>query len=202
MKVLSIYIMKTHNGKPVVLTHEEHLKHISFFVRHSARDFIKFAAKEIYSSSETMKPKTVIHEHYLVHSYKMKEDGLGAIMITDDEYSPRIAMSVLKKVVDEFVLEMKFIKKDYSDIKKDSFIKSPYLKKMIDDVQDPKKVDHIENVKYELDNTIETLQETIEKVLERGSKLDDLVIQTEHLSNTSKMFYKEAKKQNDCCNIS
>jgi hypothetical protein len=29
-----------------------------------------------------------------------------------------------------------------------------------------------------------------------------LVEKTEHLSNSSKLFYKEAKKQNSCCNIS
>lgn len=33
--------------------------------------------------------------------------------------------------------------------------------------------------------------ETIEQLLERGEKLDDLVQKTDHLSGTSKAFYKE-----------
>lgn len=40
---------------------------------------------------------------------------------------------------------------------------------------------------------------TIESVLERGEKLDNLVERSNALSAQSKMFYKTAKKQNSCC---
>ena len=36
--------------------------------------------------------------------------------------------------------------------------------------------------------------ETIEQLLERGEKLDDLVQKTDKLSGTSKAFYKEVKR--------
>jgi len=42
---------------------------------------------------------------------------------------------------------------------------------------------------------------TIEAVLERGEKLDDLVAKSEGLSAQSKMFYKTARKTNSCCNF-
>lgn len=40
---------------------------------------------------------------------------------------------------------------------------------------------------------------TMESMLDRGEKLDELVAKSEGLSSQSKMFYKQAKKQNSCC---
>ncbi|KAK2558391.1 Synaptobrevin-like protein YKT6 [Acropora cervicornis] len=42
---------------------------------------------------------------------------------------------------------------------------------------------------------------TIETVLQRGEKLDDLVEKSEGLTLQSKAFYKTAKKTNSCCSI-
>lgn len=44
--------------------------------------------------------------------------------------------------------------------------------------------------------------QTLDQVLERGQKLDDLVDKSADLSAQSKMFYKQAKKTNSCCVIS
>jgi synaptobrevin family protein YKT6 len=41
--------------------------------------------------------------------------------------------------------------------------------------------------------------DSVEQVLQRGEKLDDLVAKSSDLSAQSKMFYKSAKKQNSCC---
>lgn len=43
---------------------------------------------------------------------------------------------------------------------------------------------------------------TIEAVLQRGEKLDDLVSKSEGLSMQSKAFYKTARKTNSCCSFS
>lgn len=40
---------------------------------------------------------------------------------------------------------------------------------------------------------------TIESVLERGEKIDNLVERSEDLSRQSKVFYTQAKKTNSCC---
>jgi len=50
-------------------------------------------------------------------------------------------------------------------------------------------------VQAELDETKIILHKTIESVLERGEKLDNLVDRSEALSSQSRMFYKTAKKQ-------
>ena len=49
------------------------------------------------------------------------------------------------------------------------------------------------------DETKIVLHNTIEAVLQRGERLDDLVAKSEGLSLQSKTFYKTAKKTNSCC---
>jgi isocitrate/isopropylmalate dehydrogenase len=43
--------------------------------------------------------------------------------------------------------------------------------------------------------------ETIEAAIERGQKLDTLIEKSNELSGSSKLFYKTAKKQNQCCHL-
>jgi len=50
-------------------------------------------------------------------------------------------------------------------------------------------------VQAELDETKIVLHKTIESVLERGEKLDNLVDRSDALSAQSRLFYKTAKKQ-------
>jgi synaptobrevin homolog YKT6 len=49
-------------------------------------------------------------------------------------------------------------------------------------------------VQAELDETKIILHKTIESVLERGEKLDNLVERSDALSAQSRMFFKQAKK--------
>jgi len=67
-------------------------------------------------------------------------------------------------------------------------------------IQDPKEADPIMRVQNNLDDTKIVLHETIEHLLERGEKLNDLVDKTDKLSGASKAFYKEAKG-GSCCVI-
>ena len=75
------------------------------------------------------------------------------------------------------------------------------LQEAIQEYQDPAKADKIEAIQKELDATTEVLHKTIDGVLERGVKLDQLVEKSNDLSAQSKMFYKQAKKTNSCCVI-
>jgi synaptobrevin family protein YKT6 len=45
------------------------------------------------------------------------------------------------------------------------------------------------------------LHKTIDEILVRGERLDDLVDRTADLSSQSKQFYKVAKKHNSCCSL-
>ena len=56
-------------------------------------------------------------------------------------------------------------------------------------------------VQKELDETKIVLHKTIDSVLDRGEKLNSLVEKSTDLSMASQMFYKQARKQNQCCVI-
>ena len=53
-------------------------------------------------------------------------------------------------------------------------------------------------IQKELDETKITLHETIESVLHRGEKIDDLVAKSDGLSNQSKMFYRRCSAGGMC----
>merc|ERR1712100_1017022 len=70
--------------------------------------------------------------------------------------------------------------------------------KLLVQFQDPSQADQLTKIMHELEQTKMVLHETIEAALERGQKIDALVDKSNDLSGSSKMFYKTAKKQNQC----
>ena len=73
-------------------------------------------------------------------------------------------------------------------------INFPDIKIYVEKYQDPRQADAIMRVQQELDETKIILHKTIESVLQRGEKINDLVDRSNALSAQSKMFYKTAKK--------
>jgi synaptobrevin len=69
-------------------------------------------------------------------------------------------------------------------------IAMPELKEYLTKYQDPHQADSIMRIQKELDETKIVLHKTIESVLQRGEKLDDLVAKSDGLSSQSKMFYR------------
>eukprot|EP00890_Picochlorum_soloecismus_P005646 jgi/Picsp_1/6082/NSC_03436-R1_vamp-like protein ykt61 len=67
--------------------------------------------------------------------------------------------------------------------------------------QDPAQADKLAKIQQDLDETKIILHKTIESVLDRGEKLDQLVDKSNDLSMASQLFYKQARKTNSCCNF-
>lgn len=67
----------------------------------------------------------------------------------------------------------------------------PELKDYLSKYQDPQQADSIMKIQKELDETKIVLHKTIESVLQRGEKIDDLVAKSDGLSAQSKMFYRK-----------
>jgi synaptobrevin family protein YKT6 len=110
-------------------------------------------------------------------------------MVTDQEYPVRPAFSLLMKTLEEF--STKVPQSSYSN---PSSIAFPEIHEYLRTYQDPKQADAIMRVQQELDETKIVLHKTIESVLARGEKLDDLVVRSDALSSQSKRFYTTAKK--------
>lgn len=67
--------------------------------------------------------------------------------------------------------------------------------------QDPQQADKLTKIQRDLDETKVVLHETIESMLQRGEKLENLVDKSSDLSMASQIFYKQAKKNNQCCKL-
>lgn len=131
---------------------------------------------------------------YKFHVYARTE-GIAAVLIADEDYPQRVAFTLLNKVLDEFLEKHPRSKWAMGSPK----LPFPALDTYIIKYQDPKQADTIMRVQQELDETKIVLHKTIDSVLQRGEKLDDLVARSDALSTQSKMFAKQAKKTNSCC---
>jgi synaptobrevin family protein YKT6 len=113
-------------------------------------------------------------------------------VITDIEYPKLVASSLLHKVMGDFT--SRFPKTAYASFKQGSpQLDMPELKNYIQKYQNPESADSILKIQKELDETKIVMKQTIESVLERGEKIDDLVAKSDGLSAQSKMFYTQVR---------
>ena len=137
--------------------------------------------------AERTKPgqrQDVEEQSYTFHAYGRSE-GVAGIIISDQEYPALVAHQLLSKIVDEFL--SRYPRSAFAN--SNAELPFPPLKEYIVKYQDPHAADSIMKIQKELDETKIVLHKTIESVLERGEKIDNLVAKSDGLSAQSKMFY-------------
>ena len=127
----------------------------------------------------------------------MRSDGLCGTVTCDSEYPPRVAFSLLTKLLEDFSVQIP----SWRTEKKNESIVWPPLEDAVQRYQNPSNADPIMRIQKNLYETRDVLHNTIETVLQRGEKLEDLVERSGELSAQSKLFYKQAKRANSCCVI-
>ncbi|KAI4697475.1 uncharacterized protein J4E84_000605 [Alternaria hordeiaustralica] len=232
MKVLYIGILKNETKPAIELCAERDLSSFGRFTRGSVGEFpelwqvtrteghkliaaqMSFTAKTVASRTLPGQRQDVEESDYTFHAYGRSE-GVCGLMITDHEYPSLVAHQLLSKVCDEFL--SKYPRSAFANATESANMSYPELKDYIVKYQDPQQADSIMKIQKELDETKIVLHKTIESVLERGEKIDNLVQKSDELSASSKMFYtqvsdqelatessvmltqSQAKKQNSCC---
>ncbi|KAJ6640062.1 Synaptobrevin like YKT6, partial [Pseudolycoriella hygida] len=174
------------------------LQSFSFFQRGSVNEFIGFASKTIVERTQSASRQSVKQDVYMCHVY-VRGDSLGAVLIADHEYPQRVAHTLITKVLDDFSSK---VPAELWPSGTEQSINFTTLAAYLSKYQDPREADALTKIQEDLDETTIILKNTIEAVLERGEKLDDLVVKSEQLSYQSKAFYKTAKKTNSCCSFS
>ena len=173
------------------------LQSFGYFQRSSVKEFMDFTGKIIVERTRPTERASVKEQEYVCHVY-VRENNLSGVLISDAEYPSRVAFTLLGKVLDDFLQEYPQHKLSVLEQKDVVFSKcAEYLEKY----QNPAQADPMMKVQAELDETKIVLHNTIETVLERGEKLDDLVDKSRELTLQSKTFYSTAKKTNSCCVI-
>ncbi|KAG5717636.1 Synaptobrevin like protein [Termitomyces sp. T112] len=196
MKIFSIsVVLAPPSGASVVLSSASDLSSFSFYQKGSVGEFMTFFSKTVAERTPQGQRQSVQENNYTAHVYNRGgADQLAAVIIADQEYPVRPAFSLLTKLLDEFTAQI-----PQSSFDNPASINFPSINTYIQKYQDPRQADTIMRVQQELDETKIVLHKTIESVLQRGEKLDNLVDRSNALSAQSKMFYKTAKKQNSCC---
>ncbi|KNZ79597.1 Synaptobrevin like protein [Termitomyces sp. J132] len=192
MKIFSIsVVLAPPSGASVVLSSASDLSSFSFYQKGSVGEFMTFFSKTVAERTPQGQRQSVQENNYTAHVYNRGgADQLAAVIIADQEYPVRPAFSLLTKLLDEFTAQI-----PQSSFDNPASINFPSINTYIQKYQDPRQADTIMRVQQELDETKIVLHKTIESVLQRGEKLDNLVDRSNALSAQSKMFYKTAKKQ-------
>lgn len=180
-----------------ILKAAHELSSFGYFQRGSVREFMDFTSKIIVERTAFCSRASVKEQEYVCHVY-VRRDGLAGVVIGDHEYQQRVAHTLINKILDEF--QSRYSSTQWPFLK-ESDVNFPQLVDFLQKYQNPKEADAMTKIQSELDETKIILHNTIEAVLQRGEKLDDLVDKSEGLSLQSKTFYKTAKKTNQCCTI-
>ncbi|PLB54723.1 putative snare protein Ykt6 [Aspergillus steynii IBT 23096] len=193
MKIL--YIGVIHNGQQpaVELCAEKELSSYSRFTRSNIGEFMTMFSKTVAERTKQGQRQDIEEQDFTFHVYA-RTQNIAGVIISDKEYPSLAAHQILSKTLDEFLAQ-----NPNADSRNP--VTFPPLRTYLTTYQDPQQVDSIMKIQKELDETKIVLHKTIESVLERGEKIDDLVTKSEGLSAQSKMFYTSAKKQNSCCVI-
>ncbi|KIK66227.1 hypothetical protein GYMLUDRAFT_928531 [Collybiopsis luxurians FD-317 M1] len=196
VKIYSISIILALPSQPsTVLANATDLSQFSFYQKGSVGEFMSFFSRTVAERTAQGQRQSIVENNYTAHVYNRGgAEQLVAVIITDQEYPVRSAFSILTKILDDFITKV-----PRSSFNNPAAISFPDIQTYVEKYQAPQQADPIMRVQRELDETKIILHKSIESVLERGEKLDNLVDQSAALSAQTKMFYKTAKKQNACC---
>lgn len=196
VKLYHLSVLYKHQSKAVSLCSASDLTAFGFFQRNSVQEFMSFSSQILVERCQPATRTSVKEQAYMCHVY-VRADRLSATLISDHEYPHRVAHTLLNKTLEEF--SNKFAPTSWTG--EPNSVAFPVLEQYLTNYQDPRQADSLTKIQDELDETQIILHNTLQAVLERGEKLDDLVVKSEQLSMQSKTFYKTARKTNACCVI-
>ncbi|CAJ0962496.1 unnamed protein product, partial [Mesorhabditis belari] len=199
MKLYSILVFykDQETSQAQVLKSAYDLASFSFFNRSSVQDFMHFTGKLLVERSGSGSRASVTEQGYCLHVF-LKNDGLAGVCVTDNEYQQRVAFTMLTRVLDDFTTKVH--SSQWVKIKKETDCQYNGLSAFLAKWQTPSEADPMTKVQEEVEETKVVMHQTIQSVLDRGEKLDDLVKKSDALSEQSKLFYTQARKMNKCCN--
>jgi synaptobrevin family protein YKT6 len=173
-----------------------------FFGRSTIKDVITVVYKESLKYITTLDDEIDEQIKYYNHE-KLKDTILvvyqgnkNILVICSNQIYKRPLTTFLRKL--DNVLTIDFSKRidNISDLETEAikdFIQN--YDKYID------KIDKIDVIDKKIDDTKLIIAESINKLINRGEKIDDLLIKSDELSDLSKNFFKDSQKLNRCCTI-
>lgn len=168
------------------------LSEFSFFTKHSISEHLNFACRTICSNAQSDARHTVEvpNSAFICYLHK-RSDGLCGVVVVDREYPRDAAFAVIREC-----LEHEW-KDSVIDVKDPPIHLVATMKKW----KQPHEVDKLLKVQTKLDHVEEIMHQNIHQILQRGQNIEELMEMSSDLSASSKHFYKNAKKTNQCCRM-
>ena len=162
-----------------------HLDSFSIFARGTIKEYLNFGSQLV--KDRVKDNLTVIfHEFNKDFTCKIacyKTDDITIILISNKDFQMASFRYIINVLLKERVAQQ-FL---------DNFIRA---------YQNPKTFDKITRVQDEIAQVKEILINDIDKLLERGEKIEDLIILSQNMSDHAKLFAKRSKKLNEwCCTL-
>ena len=197
MKILSIHIFSLYNTNPVILSSAFELSFISIFQRGVIKDLLNFHSRLVIGRIGQDTNTQVQLEKGICYAISCS-DKIGLTMICDEEYPKRVAIDFLFKIHVNFMNYIREKKIDLNIYTSDTDVKFNYIKNEILEWQNPTNKDNIMKLQNELNDLMDITRQNLNELLKREENLDQLIIKSKELSQTSKVFYNRAKKTNKC----
>lgn len=205
VRLHSLMLLKEHSNtkKPIILS-----SHIdggdswaAWFYSNTLKEMAVFMSKLLTERTQPGYRQQVEKDDNVAYVHK-KMDGLTCVLITDKDYPLRVAFDIVRKTQNDFMEFLQKEKKTLKEANEDNYFSNfnATLKKILDTYQDPTKGDNLSKIKKDLEETKEVLNQALEKLLDRGEQIDNLIERSEELSQSSKEFYKRTKNSK-CCTI-
>ena len=202
MRIISMHILYKREPKPIFLKSAYALGFVNVMKRYFAKDPLNFAARTCISKikrEETVKVQIQEVDNALLYAH-INHEGICTVIICDEEYPESAAKKVLLQMQKSF-LEL-YSPEVFTQYETDQEMKYVELDNMIKKYQDPKEADKLIKIESELNEIQGMLTKTMEDLMDRGEKLDDLMKQSDDISNMAYNFYDKSKKANKkCCSI-
>lgn len=198
MKVFSIIILRWFEDPkraPKVLTAVYELSSFSYFQRGSVKEVALFVSREVAQRSKKGERQSISHQGYMCHSF-VHPAGASCALLTDTEYPQRVAFNLCNVAVENFLKEYA---STFNNYETDQDLKVAGLEALLQKYQDPEQADPAMKIQKDLEETKQILVKSIDQILERGEKLENLAAKSNDLSFQSKAFMSNAEKMNKCC---
>jgi len=182
----------------IILTGSFHLNKYNYFQKKGIKELCIFAARNSIFYSDYNKFENIRHKEIYITMLRKNNDLVICAVLDNQDYPIGVLNRVINKIYMEYLEEHP---EKWKTILSDFNLPMKHLDDKIILYQDPSKADKIHAINHELDETKKIMYKNIEKILDRGIKIDQLVEKSKDLSLSSKKFYKQSKNMNRCCII-
>lgn len=160
-----------------------------------------FAGREIMTRMQPGETRSLKYLEYHCHARILTVDRgvhVGCCVMTDEKYPTRVVNSFIMKATGKF-LETYPAKELEQYQGRDASLACAQVEELLVAYQTPEEADSIMRLEKKLDSTKAELFESMEALLRRGEKLEDLAEKSNDLSFKSKAFLKNAEDLNAWC---